>query len=141
LILYIDTSALVPLMIEEPSSTACGELWDAADDVATTRLTYVEAAAAVAMASRLRRIPAPTAEMGLGHLRQLWEVVNVIELDESLMLSAARLARMHQLRGYDAMHCAAAIALDDELVVAASGDARLLTAWRAAGLAVRDTSR
>ena len=140
MILYVDTSALVPLVINEASSDACGELWDAAEHVTTTRLAYIEATAALAMAQRLGRISTDEAEEGTESLRDLWAVIDTIEIDDSLMLSATRRAHDHALRGYDAAHCAAAAALNDEQVVAASGDKRLLEAWRTEGLAVRDTN-
>lgn len=141
MILYVDTSALVPLVINEVSSDACGELWDAAERVTTTRLAYIEATAALAMAQRLGRLSTDEAEEATESLRVLWLAIDTIEIDESLMLSAARLAQAHALRGYDATHCAAAAAIKDEQVVAASGDTRLLGAWRTEGLAVRDTNR
>jgi len=53
LILYVDTSALVPLLISEAGSQVCGGLWDRADRVITARLTYVEAAAALAIENLL----------------------------------------------------------------------------------------
>lgn len=140
MILYVDTSAVVPLVIEEPTSVACGELWDAADSVTSTRLTYVEAVAAVAQALRLGRISASTLRSARSILDELWSVVDVIELDQTLMQDAAGLAVSHGLRGYDATHCAAAVLVRDDELVAASGDARLLAAWQAEGLAVRDTS-
>ncbi|MGL5928947.1 MAG: type II toxin-antitoxin system VapC family toxin, partial [Dermatophilaceae bacterium] len=56
MILYVDTSALVPLLVDEPSSVACGEMWDAADRVVVTRLAYVESCAALGRAQRLGRI-------------------------------------------------------------------------------------
>ena len=140
MILYVDTSALVPLVIDESSSVACGELWDAADRVTTTRLAYVEASAALAMAERIGRISVGEAAAGRENLRMLWTVVDVVEIDESLMGLAANLARIHALRGYGATHCAAAVALSDDQVVAATGDTHLLAAWRAEGLAVRDTN-
>ncbi len=139
MIVYIDTSALVPLLIDEPTSNACGELWDGADNVTCTRLAYIEAVAAVAMAERMGRISATKARDGRGVLDELWPVVDVIELDQELMSEAARLAVLHGLRGYDATHCAAAVAASDVELVAASGDTRLLAAWRAEGIAVRDT--
>jgi predicted nucleic acid-binding protein len=52
LIGYLDTSAFVPLLIEEPTSAACLEFWNAADAVISTRLLYVESAAALARAER-----------------------------------------------------------------------------------------
>lgn len=51
---------------------------------------------------------------------------------------AAGLAMTHGLRGYDATHCAAAVAVNDPELVAASGDGRLLGAWQAEGVTVRD---
>lgn len=56
MILYVDTSALVPLLVDEPSTTVCGELWDGADSVTCVRLGYIEAVAALAMAERMGRV-------------------------------------------------------------------------------------
>jgi uncharacterized protein len=139
LIVYLDTSALVPLVIDEASSIACGELWDGAERITATRLAYIEAAAALAMAERLGRVSADEAADARDALDELWAVIDVVEIDEALMASAASLARVHALRGYDAAHCAAAVALNDDELVAASGDAQLLAAWQAEGLAVCDT--
>lgn len=140
MILYVDTSALVPLLIEEPTSDACGELWDAADSVVITRLAYIEAVAALAAAERMSRISEDQVNEGRLVLDDLWTVADVIELDEELMLMAARLAVGHGLRGYDAAHCAAALSVNDSDLVATSGDTHLLAAWRAEGIAVRDTN-
>ena len=140
MIIYVDTSALVRLLINEPTSEACGELWDSADSITVTRLAYIEAVAALAMAQGMGRISMEEATDGRSVLDDLWPVVDVIELDRELMFEAARLAVVHGLRGYEATHCAAAVAVNDAEFVAASGDARLLTAWRAEGVAVRDTN-
>ena len=140
MIIYVDTSALVPLLINEPTSEACGELWDSADSITVTRLAYIEAVAALAMAQGMGRISMEEATDGRSVLDDLWPVVDVIELDRELMFEAARLAVVHGLRGYHATHCAAAVAVNDAEFVAASGDARLLAAWRAEGVAVRDTN-
>lgn len=139
MIIYVDTSALVPLLIDEPTSAACGELWDGADSVASTRLTYVEAVAAVSLAQRIGRISAAQLSDCQGVLTELWPVVDVIELDQDLMFRAAQLATHHGLRGYDAVHCAAAIGINDADLVAASGDKHLLAAWQAEGVAVHNT--
>lgn len=139
MILYIDTSAFVPLLIAEPTSDVCGELWDGADRVVTTRLSYIEAAAALAMAERLGRISAKEHRSGQDSLRVLWSELDVVELDAQLMRAAAELAEKHELRGYDAVHCAAACALDDD-VLGATGDVRLLSAWRHEGVSTIDTN-
>ena len=80
MILYVDTSALVPLLIDEPASEACGELWDSADSVTVTRLAYIEAVAALAMAERMGRISTEGVNDGCVVLDELWQAVDVIEL-------------------------------------------------------------
>jgi len=138
-IVYFDTSALVPLLIEESATPLCGELWDSADEVVTTRLAYVESAAALAMGLRLGRITRRDHTRARRQLSDLWLEVAVVELDGELMESASDAARAHRLRGYDAVHFAAAVSVDDVDLVAASGDRDLLRAWRRASLAVADT--
>ena len=141
MIVYVDTSALVPLLIDEPASEACGQMWDSADSIVSTRLAYIEAVAALAMAGRMGRISPQDVSDGRSVLDDLWTVVDIVELDQGLMSHAAELAVLHGLRGYEATHCAAAVAASDDTTIAASGDRRLLAAWRAEGLAVRDTSK
>ncbi|HQH08606.1 MAG TPA: type II toxin-antitoxin system VapC family toxin, partial [Phycicoccus sp.] len=102
-------------------------------------LTYIEAAASIAMAERLDRLSADGVRDAKAILDRLWLQIQVIELGQDLMALAADMALKHGLRGYDATHCAAAVAIKDVELVAASGDQRLLEAWRAEGLAVRDT--
>ncbi|NLE97420.1 MAG: type II toxin-antitoxin system VapC family toxin [Propionibacterium sp.] len=140
MILYLATFALVPLLVEEAGSRVCGELWDAADQVVTTRLTHVEATAALAMAQRLGRIGAEDLLVARAHLAELWAAMNILELDGRLMVAASEAAVLLGLRGYDAVHYAAAVTLTDESLVAAAGDARLLGAWRDAGVSVVDTA-
>lgn len=140
MILYFDTSALVPLLVDEPASGSCGELWDGADGVTGMRLAYIEAVAALAQAERMGRVSTREVRGGRSVLDDLWSVVDVIELDQGLMTDAAGLAVVHGLRGYDATHCAAAVAANGVELVAASGDTRLLAAWRAESVAVRDTN-
>ena len=58
MIVYLDTSALVPLLVAEGSSPAGRRLWDEADVVVSSRPLYMEAAAALAQARRLDRMTA-----------------------------------------------------------------------------------
>lgn len=141
MIVYLDTSALVPLMIEEPTSSACGELWDAANKIVCARLAYIESSAAVAMAERMGRITTRQARAGRAILDELWPGIHIVELDLELMSNAAQMSVRHGLRAYDATHCAAALETSDTDLVAASGDKHLIAAWRAEGIAVRDMTR
>lgn len=53
---YLDTSAIVPLLVAEQASAACRRFWDDADAVVSCRLLYVQAAAALAQAHRMQRL-------------------------------------------------------------------------------------
>jgi uncharacterized protein len=136
---YLDTSAFVPLVIAEPSTASCRRFWDDADAVVSTQLLYVETAAALAQARRMDRLTARQHRAGLQILDRLWSEIDIAEVDEPVVTRAGVLAHELALRGYDAVHCASAEQLNDAEVVAASGDHRLLAAWRKLGIATFDT--
>lgn len=137
---YLDTSAFVPLLINEPTSPACRRFWDDADVIVSSRLLYVETAAALAQALRLRRLSANKHLECTRRLDQMWSQMDVIEVDELVVIRGADLALRFALRGYDAVHCASAERIHDDGVVAASGDRKLLTAWLELGMQVYDTN-
>ncbi|WP_138758538.1 type II toxin-antitoxin system VapC family toxin [Modestobacter altitudinis] len=140
MILYLDTSALVPLLVTEASSLRCRRLWDGADLVLCSALGHVEACAALARTERSGRLSQSALEAATHVLADLWSDIAVVQADELRLRAAAAVALRHGLRGYDAVHCAAALSVADEELVAASGDQELLSAWRADGLAVVDTN-
>ncbi|WP_194816005.1 type II toxin-antitoxin system VapC family toxin [Nocardia sp. XZ_19_385] len=137
---YLDTSAFVPLLADEPSSEACNQFWDDADDIFSSRLLYVETAAALTRAHRMGRMDAAKHASCLRQLDQLWPQIAVIEVDENLVVHAAKLTALLGLRGYDAVHCASAESLEDADLVLASGDKQLLEASRQLGISTYDTN-
>jgi hypothetical protein len=140
LIGYLDASAFVPLLVGESSSASCRPFWDNADAVISSRLLYVETAAALAQACLMNRLTPQAHHRCLALLDQLWAELDVIEVDETLVTRAATLAYQFELRGYDAMHCAAIEQVGDEDVVGAAGDRQLLDAWRGLAIATFDTN-
>ena len=48
MIVYFDTSAIIPLIIDEASSPLCERFWNDATQAVSSRLLYVEARAALA---------------------------------------------------------------------------------------------
>ncbi|MFI6167161.1 type II toxin-antitoxin system VapC family toxin [Nocardia sp. NPDC051052] len=137
---YLDTSAFVPLLFNEPSSQSCRRFWDDADDVVSTQLLYVETAAALAQAHRMSRLDDAEYAGCLRLLDQFWPQIEAVEVNDALVLRAAELADQLALRAYDAVHCATAEQLEDTDTVAASGDRRLLAAWKSLGVSTFDTN-
>jgi predicted nucleic acid-binding protein len=139
-IAYFDTSAIIPLLVDdEPGAQNALAVWLGAESVVTVRILYAEAAAALAAAARLGRLETEALDQALGGLDVIWTQMDILGIDDPLVRTAGSLARTHALRGYDAVHCAAALRLADPTTVALSGDRQLLDAWRAEGLHVVDT--
>ncbi|MEO6086781.1 MAG: type II toxin-antitoxin system VapC family toxin, partial [Umezawaea sp.] len=135
---YFDTSAFVPLLIAEPSSEFCRYFWNESDSVVTTRLLYVESAAALAQGLRMGRLTESGHSQALELLDRMWQEFEVVEVDDLVTTRAAALAHLLALRGYDAVHCASAEQLDDHDLVVASGDQKLLKACAELGIATAD---
>ena len=139
MIAYFDTSALVPLVLREPSSAECARLWNESDAVASTALTYVEAIAALAMAERRGRLTPQMRERSLEELDGYWADVVRLRVDDQIVVRAAQVALRFGLRGYDAVHAVSAELLAGDDLVACAGDRALLVAWAGLGLTIRDT--
>ena len=137
---YFDTSAVVPLIIAEPASERCAQLWDAADLVVTSALTLVEVHAALALAQRMGRIDDARRRAALAVFDERWTAMAHVAPSEAIIRTAADLTATHGLRGYDAMHCATALAVDTQDFVAVSGDRKLLGAWSALGIPTAGTT-
>ncbi len=111
MILYLDTSALLKTYFEEEGSALVAEGIDRADLVATCWIAYVEARAAFA-----RRLSPEDRRRARGGLDREWSRYFKIEATETLIREAAAVADTYRLRGYDAMHLAAARALRERRI-------------------------
>lgn len=140
MIAYLDTSALIPLVIEEPGSQRAGRVWDTAEHVLSVRLVYAEARAALAQAVRLGRLAGAELAGTVAGLDELYDQLAVIEVDDALVRRAGELAELHALRGYDAVHLGAAERVANDTTVLVAGDRDLLAAAATLGLALVDTS-
>ncbi len=140
MIAYFDTSALVPLLVEEPGSEQAGRLWDASSRVVSVRLAYPEGRAALAQAQRESRITDRGLRQAVREFDRLFDQLDIVEITPGLAHRAGELAEAHALRGYDAVHIAAAEQLLDNDLVVVAGDAAMLRAGQALGLATAATS-
>ena len=111
MILYVDTSALVKLYVEEAGTRGVVARVEHAEAVATALITYAEARAALARYRREGGITGADLRRAVRELDRDWRTYNIVDLSDSLVHSAGALAERHALRGYDAMQLAAAMEL------------------------------
>ena len=135
-LVYFDSSALVKLVVEEEGSKLAAELWDGCDAAVASRLAYPEVRAALAAAARNRDLT----EGELGAAEQAWDgfwaATRPVELTAAVERRAGEVARVHALRGADAVHLASALAIGDPALVVAVWDRRLHAGAHAAGVRV-----
>jgi predicted nucleic acid-binding protein len=129
--LYLDSSGLIKLLIREHDSAVALEVWGNAERVACISLGYVEAWSAIA-----RRLTAKAARRARGQLDELWDGVEIIDVDDGLVAAAVRVADAHRLRALDALHLAAAYEIRTSGLVFATWDRELARAATAAGFAL-----
>ena len=114
--LYLDTSALVKLYVEEVGSTLVRKWVHEADVVATSILAYAEARAAFARRRREKQIaPAAYAQI-LREFEPDWGRYVVLDATDPLIRHAGKLAEVHALGAYDAIHLASAKILKDRVI-------------------------
>ncbi|MDP1691450.1 MAG: type II toxin-antitoxin system VapC family toxin [Burkholderiaceae bacterium] len=104
---YLDTSALVKLLIVEDGSVALADALTGVS-VCTSRASYVEARAAVARREREASAPREACAAARLQLQADWPAYTVIELSPDLAEMAAEFAETFALRGFDAIQLASA---------------------------------
>lgn len=135
-IVYFDSSALVKLLVEEEGSETAATLWDGADAVVSSVLAYPEVRAALATATRDRRLTPRAHRVVKSDWEEFWAGIRTVEVSAQLATDAADLAEAHRLRAYDAVHLAAALMLRDSQPIVAVWDQTLRRGALEAGLRV-----
>lgn len=139
MIAYFDTSAIVPLLVDETGTPAAREIWLSAGSLVSVRLVRVEARAALAQAARTGRISPPHLRSSVSELEGLLAQLAFVDVDDALVGHAGDLAESLALRAYDAVHLAAAIQVTAGDLVLVAGDRALLAAAKSVGLTVAPT--
>jgi predicted nucleic acid-binding protein len=139
-IAYFDTSAVVPLVITEAGSKRAAVLWDGAERAVSVRLVYPEGRAALAQAERLGRLTVRQFRAAARAFEARYLELDLVEFDDVLARRAGQIAEIHGLRGYDAVHLAAAERVHDPELVVVAGDRPLLKAAAAEGMATSSLS-
>ena len=112
--LYLDTSSLVKLYVEEPGSDEVRQDLGDADTAATSAVSYTEARAAFA---RHRRDGKLNPAMFLAVKRDFevdWASFAILEPTGALCRAAGELAERYQLRGCDSIQLATFLAVAGE---------------------------
>jgi uncharacterized protein len=123
---YLDSSALVKLVIAEPESTALRRYLDSEPERASCALARVEV---------LRAVRGQSAA-ALTRARRLLQRLHLVPIDDDL-LDAAAMLDPRILRSLDAIHLAAAQLFGDELTAVVTYDRRMAAAASLLDVAVR----
>jgi predicted nucleic acid-binding protein len=126
-ILYLDTSSLLKLYVEESGTADVQAQAEAAEVVATSVIAYPEAVAAVARRGREGALSRFESRTILERFRETWPRYLALQVSMPLARRAGALALAHRLRGMDAVHLASYVDLLEagEPVGFLSHDARL----------------
>jgi uncharacterized protein len=124
-VLYLDSSAIVKLVVLEPGSSALVDVVSSDPDVVSSAVAYTEVMRAV------RRAGGPTRRA-----EQVLRSIALVPVDQAILREAAKLAPT-SLRSLDAVHLASALSLRPDVDAFVSFDARLSRATTAAGLVIR----
>jgi len=137
MIVYLDTSSLVKLYVEEEGSSRIADLVGSATVVATSLVAYAEARSAFARRLREKAYTRGEHKKIVAGLDQDWERFMALSVTRELVWAAGNFAEKHGLRGFDAIHLAWAVILKEEItgpVLFSCGDRGLQKASKSEGL-------
>lgn len=140
MILYLDTSALVKLYIEEPGSQEVKAAVKEAKIVTTSRVACVEARAGIARKYREGELSKEEHDQVVKDLKQDWDNYFIVEVSESVAKLGGELTSRHPLRGFDAIHLASGLLLKRRTrldILFSCFDERLKAAAQTEGLTVQ----
>ena len=139
MIVYWDTSALIKLYIREAGTPDVDQLLQGADLSGTALVCQVEISATLAKLVQMKNLRRKPAQMAWQRFLHDWSTLIHIQINQSLLTQASTLTWDHGLRGYDAIHLAAAFtwqSLLGEPVLFATYDQHL---WQSAQVLGMDT--
>jgi predicted nucleic acid-binding protein len=106
--LYLDTSALVKLYLDEAGRNVVTAAVAAEEVVATQELAYIETHAAFSRAERDGRLTHEELDRLRGEFERDWPSYFVVRVSPPLLEQAVKLVDSFALRAYDAVHLSAA---------------------------------
>ena len=123
--LYLDSSAIVKLVVPEPWSAPLVEEVASDPDVVSSEIALTEVVRAVGRAKG-----------SIGRAERIVRSIALVPIDRPILAEAAAM-RPWSLRSLDAIHLASALSLHPDVDAFIGYDARLLDAAASAGLIAR----
>ena len=115
MILYLDTSSLVKLYVEEEESSRVADLVRSSKVTGTSLVAYAEARAAFARRFRENAFTPREYKQLTSSFDEDWDNYLIVRVTKELVRKAGNLAEKHGLRGFDAIHLSSAVTLREEL--------------------------
>ncbi len=128
MIVYLDTSSLVKLYVDEYGSEKIREIVNTSRVIATSKIAYAEARAAFARKQREGGFSPKQLRKIVEELNRDWDSYFVLEITDGVIRTAGEVAEKHILRGFDAIHLASSIHLKNKTgseIYFSSGDLKL----------------
>lgn len=128
MIIYLDTSSLVKLYVEEEDSSKVAHLVRSSKITATSLVAYAEARSAFARRFREKAFTKREYTQLISLFNEDWDNYMIFKITRKLVRLAGDLAEKHGLRGFDAIHLSSALTLRQELsypIVFSCSDQRL----------------
>ena len=115
MIVYLDTSSLVKLYVEEDESSKVDALVRSSEFTATSLVAYAEARAAFARRFREKAFTPDEHDRIKEFFDKDWSSYLILSVTGNMIRLAGDLAEKHALRGFDSIHLASALTLRQEL--------------------------
>ena len=115
MIVYLDTSSLVKLYVEEDESSKVDALVRSSEVTATSLVAYAEARAAFARRFREKAFTPNEHDRIKEFFDKDWSSYLLLNVSGDMIRLAGNLAEKHALRGFDSIHLASALTLRQEL--------------------------
>lgn len=115
MLLYLDTSSLVKLYVEEEKSDFVSKLVGTVEIIATSIVAYAEARAAFARRFRENAFTLKEYIQLKAIFDEDWNNYFILNITGNMVKMAGNLAEKHLLRGFDSIHLASALTLKHEL--------------------------
>lgn len=115
MILYVDTSALIKRYFKEPYSQEVISRWNAADGIITSSVAYAETLATIYRKQRDADLNGHVVDRIISAFKRDWEGLIRVEVTNDLNGYIDQVVRKHPLRGFDAIHLASALIVDEKL--------------------------